>query len=28
VSGRGAPKPEGVLNGILDVVKSWVLENL
>ena len=27
VSGRGAPKPDAVLDGILDVVKAWVLEN-
>ena len=26
VSGRGAPKPDAVLNGILDVVTSWILE--
>src|SRR5262245_56716432 len=26
VSGRGAPKPEVVLDGILDVVKGWIAE--
>jgi len=26
VSGRGAPKPDAVLDGILNVVKAWVLE--
>jgi uncharacterized protein len=24
VSGRGAPKPDAVLDGILDVVKDWI----
>ena len=26
ISGRGAPKPDTVLAGILDVVKSWMVE--
>ena len=26
VSGRGAPKPEAVLDAILDAVKSWMVE--
>ena len=26
VSGRGAPKPDAVLGGILDVVKDWIAE--
>ena len=28
VSGRGAPKPDQVLNGILDMVKSWIFERV
>lgn len=28
VSGRGAPKPDDVLNGILDVVKSWIADRV
>jgi len=28
VSGKGAPKPEVVLNQILDVVKGWMLERV
>ena len=28
VSGRGAPKPDVVLDGVLDVVKTWVGERL
>jgi len=28
VSGRGAPKPDAVLNGILDEVKSWMFEKV
>ena len=28
VSGRGAPKPDEVLNGILDMVKSWIFERV
>ena len=28
IGGRGAPKPEAVLNQVLDVVKSWILERV
>ena len=28
VSGRGAPKPDVVLDGILDLVKSWIIERV
>jgi uncharacterized protein len=28
VSGKGAPKPDAVLDQILDVVKSWVVERI
>ena len=28
VSGRGAPKPDQVLNEILDMVKSWIFERV
>jgi hypothetical protein len=24
VSGRGAPKPDAVLDGVLDAVRSWI----